>query len=308
MDTQHIALGNLKATDIRAAGIELPLTAIRQLCEAGRITAPICQDESYGGWNVGWRLDVESLAAYYADNPEALASDRQWFEANKPKKKPTAKQVVTDHADVLKAMTTHGDLHRWSRSHGFDSASGFSAFKKALKSELNIDYDALRHEAKQGRLDTVASAATKQITLYSDAKASKDRFGITDADGEPVWYGRLFSEYEPEQSATEMEAAKKAVWLAGKIAKLSDLDGIRLNLYVDAQWLVAAGYVKREPEGKSGGKARALGEAALRQGVDLHVTHVPGTENPADAYTICAGYQKWSDRDDLTELVEDSEE
>ena len=140
--------------------------------------------------------------------------------------------------------------------------------------------------------------AAKEVVLYSDAKAKYDRFGITDADGKPVWYGRFFDndrDYNGEQSSGEMAAAKKAVWLASKIAEKIG-EAVRLRLRVDAQWLCYAnGYTGAYKE--SGGKALQLAEAAQRLGVDLIVEWVPGKENPADDYTICKGFQKWQDAD-----------
>ena len=137
-------------------------------------------------------------------------------------------------------------------------------------------------------------AATKSLVFYSDAKASRDRFGITDRAGDPVWHGRFFDDdrdYDGEQSSGEMAAAKKAVWLAGKIAGAAG-ETVALTLFVDAEWLLWAN-AYFSPGKKVGGKARALAEAAVRAGIHLRVEHVAGADNPADAYTVCHGYQKY---------------
>lgn len=140
-----------------------------------------------------------------------------------------------------------------------------------------------------------------KLTLITDAKASKNRYAVCDGAGKPLWHGRFFDgdhDYNGEQSSGEMAAAKKAVWLASKIRERCGADSMELTLLVDAKWLTWANSVGAEGDnGKTGGKARALGETAKRLGVKLHVEHIPGESNPADAYTICTGYKRWQDND-----------
>jgi len=139
------------------------------------------------------------------------------------------------------------------------------------------------------------------LTLYSDANASHSRFAICDRDGKPLWYGRFFDndrEFDGEQSSGEMAAAKKAVWLAGKIKEAIGADSLRLTLMVDAEWLCWANEaLKPDWNGKTGGKAKFLAFAAKKAGVDLDVQHVRGVDNPADPWTTAAGFKKWSDND-----------
>lgn len=215
-------------------------------------------------------------------------------------KKPTARELVTRHAEELRGMD-HGELFRFSRAHGFDSRSGFAAYKKALKTELEIDYNALRAGKRSDQLKQLAEQATASLTLYSDAKASHDRFAICDRDGDPVWFGRFFDsdrDYDGEQSSGEMAAAKKAVWFASKVAEARGDKAIRLTLRVDAKWLCWANAAMRPGwDCKKGGKARALADAAKKLGVLLTVEHVDGRSNPADQWTVTTGYKKWSDND-----------
>ena len=146
------------------------------------------------------------------------------------------------------------------------------------------------------------------ITLFSDAKASKDRFAICRHDGLPVWYGRFFDsdrDYNGEQSSGEMAAAKKAVWLASKVKEHFGLTEVNLTLKVDAQWLRYANWVAAEVKG--GGKARTLGLAAIRLGVRLTVEWIPGKKNPADEYTVCKGYLSWKDID-LESLIDQDDD
>lgn len=146
-----------------------------------------------------------------------------------------------------------------------------------------------------------------KLMLFVDAKAKHDRFAICDCNGEPIWFGKFFEtdcDYNGEQSTGEMAAAKKAVWLASKVAESLGEKAIKLTLMVDAQWLTWANAAKNFPtDRKTGGKARVLMYAARRLGVDLTVEHVAGKDNPADKYTICAGYKKWSDNN-LAALID----
>lgn len=139
----------------------------------------------------------------------------------------------------------------------------------------------------------IANQNTICITLYSDAKASRDRFAICDAGGRPLWYGKFFDsdrDYNGEQSSGEMAAAKKAVWLASNIPHGEGTE-IHLTLKVDAEWLTWANNVAAGEKG--GGKARALGLYAQKLGVVLDVVHIPGATNPADKYTVCPGFKKY---------------
>lgn len=215
-----------------------------------------------------------------------------------PKKMKTpVREIVGQNIDELRNMTTHKELFDWAKAHGIDSAAGFASFKKSLLVG-GIDYEALRAGVNKEHAAAGAASATHVVTLYSDAKAKFDRFGITDANGNPVWFGKFFDDdrdYNGEQSSGEMAAAKKAVWLASKVKDAIGAQAIRLELFVDAEWLCYANNV--EAGEASGGKARALAYAAQRLGVVLNVNWIQGTENPADKFTTCAGFKKWQDTD-----------
>lgn len=213
-------------------------------------------------------------------------------------KSPTIAEIVAEHIEELKALTTHTELKEWADDNGLLTQQRFPRFKTALL-EHGIDYAAMRATADQARRESAKHA----ITLYSDAKASKLRFGICDQGGQPVWHGRDFDE-NGEQSAAELGAAKKAIWLAGKVRERSGLDSIKLTLLVDAEWLTHA---NRET---GGGQAAQLRRAAAKAGVVLDVRWIPGRENPADEYTICTGYMKWQsgiDQITVTEISADAE-
>lgn len=190
---------------------------------------------------------------------------------------------VAEATEELKTLDRKG-LYDWAIDNDLDSASGFSRFKKAL-AEHGIDYSAMARPA----LDPTA-----EMTLYCDAKVSKDRFAVVFGQDDPAWYGRFFDEVS-EQSQGEMAAAKKAVWYAAKAAELSR-QTLLLNLFVDAQWLCCA-------NGDSGGgKAAELRDYARKLGVVLNVEWIPGARNPADPFTVCGGFTKWNDTIDAARL------
>jgi hypothetical protein len=146
--------------------------------------------------------------------------------------------------------------------------------------------------------------ATASLTLYCDAKAKNDRSAICDKQGNPVWHGRFSAtdhDYNGEQSSGEIAAAKKAVWLACKVRETLGLAAIKLALKVDAEWLCYANAVRHGNPG--GGRARALGDLAIRSGVVLTVEQIAGGKNPASKYTICAEFKKWQDTD-LSTLID----
>lgn len=211
-------------------------------------------------------------------------------------KKITIKDKVRAAAEILHQCKSSASLRGWAVTNGCDSQAGFAAFKKALRSELGIDYDAMRDGAKIAKIETVAASADFETTLYSDAKASKDRYAVCGPNGEPLWYGRFFDNdktYDGEQSSGELAAALKAVWLARRIAEAVGAGVIKLTLRVDADWLTWANEAAVSTDKKRGGKARELASAAAKYGVILRVEHIPGSQNPADKWTVAEGFMRW---------------
>lgn len=211
---------------------------------------------------------------------------------NKMAKK-TIAAIVEENKDFL-ANRSLKELFAFAKENGFDSQAGFPRFKKALLN-IGVDYNNMRYEIKNNKLEELKKSATKEVTFYSDAKASHDRFAICDDQGSVVWYGKFYCEddYNGEQSSGELCAAMKAVWLASHIKRELNLDGLKLNLIVDAEWLKYANNVIKNRDG--GGKARALGEYAIKNGIYLNVTWISGEENPADRWTTKSGFQKYDE-------------
>ncbi len=86
---------------------------------------------------------------------------------------------------------SYQELLTWANEHGIDNRSAWGKYKAALK-EIGVDFDTLRGASRLAKRAELTGSATHRLLLYSDAKASVDRFGICGPDREPVWYGRFF--------------------------------------------------------------------------------------------------------------------
>lgn len=171
------------------------------------------------------------------------------------------------------------------------NAEDLEDFKKLNAKEYGV-WQVEKFEEKSEKTDTQPKAeeptTPHEITFYSDYKLGTNRFAITDENGAPLWYGKDF-DAPSSQAQGELNAGKKAVWLAGKVREMFDLPSIKLTLNVDAQWLTYQSDPKQ--------KGYELTRLAEKYNVILDVNWVNGEDNPADAYTTknASGYQKWSD-------------
>lgn len=214
----------------------------------------------------------------------------------------TIKDEVKQDKEHLSSCSYH-DLLTWANEHGINNRVAWGKYKVALN-EINVDFNALREISRLAKRAELLESATHKLLLYCDAKASMDRFGICGPDREPVWYGKFFDndkDYSGTQASGELAAAKKAVWLASKVAER--LGGVvELELRVDAEWLCWANNLKDN----RGGNARLLAQAAQLHGVALDVTHILGRDNPADQWTTTNGYLLWHST--IDGLVEQADE
>jgi hypothetical protein len=205
----------------------------------------------------------------------------------KPVKKLTIRQKVDASIDTLRACADHRALREWAVANGIDNRAAFPKFKDALL-EHGIDYEALR-DGRNAELEAARAAKiTHHLTLITDAKARTRRFGICHADGTPAWHGRFFDDdrdFDGEQSSGELACAKKAVWLASKVKDTLGVPALRLTLKVDAQWLCYQDHAKQ--------KGYILTQLARKHDIELYVEWIAGSTNPADALTICHGFQKY---------------
>jgi hypothetical protein len=203
--------------------------------------------------------------------------------------KKTIAQQVAEAESLLRTLGTHTELREWAIKNGMDNRSAFPKFKAALLN-IGIDYDKIKTGIHAMKAAEVENAITHEVTLYTDAKASAGRYGICDKIGNVVMHGRFFDDDDAgEQSRAELCAAKKAVWLASKIKEAVGATAIKLTLLVDAQWLVWQDH--------AGQKGYVLTQMARKYNIQLSVEWIPGSENPADKWTVASGYKKWSDND-----------
>ncbi|MGE5943664.1 MAG: ArdC family protein [Flavobacteriales bacterium] len=155
----------------------------------------------------------------------------------------------------------------------------FSSLKK-------VNASAKKDLSKNDKTISTKHDTNYQLILFSDYKSGTNKFGITDADGNPLWYGVDFDQ-PSSQPEGELNAAKKAIWLAYKIVDLYGQKGVKLILNVDAQWLVYQDNPKQ--------KGYQLKKLADKYGIELDTNWIPGKDNPADEYTVKSGFMKWSD-------------
>lgn len=161
---------------------------------------------------------------------------------------------VRDNAEQLRAMTSHGELFRWSRDNDLDKPWLFKKFKTELRKQLDVDYDALRAAVQEQRRAEIAdkAGAGPHVTLWAAGDAEAESFAIADREGTVLWYGEFFDDdrlyREGEQDTADTSAAEKAVWLAGKVIEDAGAEAGRLQLTVSNhevdQDVIAAAAVK----------------------------------------------------------------
>lgn len=197
--------------------------------------------------------------------------------------------MVEEHADRVKQLKSTQEITAFITEIGCKTQQRWGKAVAAIIECGGPDYYWLRGETRAASAEALRQSTTHEVELYVDAKARCQRFAITDAAGQPVWYGIFFEDDQSfsygdrnEQSACECAAARKAIWLASKIKEAAGQKAINLVLNVDASWLVTLA-----------GKATILATDARRFNIDLHMNWVPGTTNPADKFTIASGYRKW---------------
>ena len=207
----------------------------------------------------------------------------------------TIKEKVEANWDALKTMD-YRSLVAWAKENGIDNRQAYTRFRDEVE-ERGVEYNRLKNEyrdAKEREAEAELESVTDQITLYCDAKGSNHRFAITDEEGEVLYGGPFFENEKMGQAMAEMKAAKKTVWFARQVADFNSLEKVRLDLFVDAEWLCYANGTNYA--WSSGGKAKELGKYARYMGVALKVKHVPGKDNLANAFTEDKGYVRWGEK------------
>lgn len=188
----------------------------------------------------------------------------------------TAKELVEKHESTLKSFTTLRELYNFAKENGFgNSAQAFSTYKKALL-DIGIDYDTIKRERQEAYAKSLNEKAEVTLVLYSDANCKNNRFAVCNGNKQPVYFGNFFNG-TANQAMAELEAAKKALWVAVKVKEHYELEAMKLVLYVDAEWLTYQDNKKQ--------KGFILTEFANKNNIVLEVVHISGKDNPADKYT-----------------------
>lgn len=202
----------------------------------------------------------------------------------------TARDLVRDNADTLKAMTSHSELFVWAKEHGIDNGSLFRKWKTELRKQLHIDYDALRQRAFDARLAEMdaAAEAAPQVTLYAAGDVEVNSFAVCSEHGEDPWYGEFHdNDRVDDQDSADIEAARKAIYLAGQARDYQELDLIGLRLVVSNHRVTT----------------RALQRDILQHSVFVTVEVVDnGEDNPALEVCRMPGFRTWREVS-LTDLL-----
>ena len=151
--------------------------------------------------------------------------------------------LVEENAEELGAMTTHSELYAWAKEQELATKSKFPKFKTEIRKQLDLDYDELRAEAKkryEEELEAKAEALNAEskdgprVVLNAAGDAEVNSFAV--CKGEKVlWYGTFHPDdkhYDGEQTTADVEAMKKAVWLATKIKEAAKVETLMLELHV----------------------------------------------------------------------------
>ena len=207
----------------------------------------------------------------------------------------TITAAVTEDADQLKAMTTHGELYRWAKERGL-VGNQFWAVKHELR-KIDVDYDSIRDKVTRQRLAelTVASATTALPVIALSAAGADEvaSYAVCDDEGTVVWYGtfherdRLYC--KGNQASADTSAASKAIFIASKARQAANLEHAQLNLtltnpHVDTDYLV-----------RDATTSRLL--------LHIEINDDPADPPAATAWCENPGFQHWS-QTDLAALVD----
>lgn len=194
-----------------------------------------------------------------------------------------AAAAVADHADALRAASTHRDLRAWAEAQDLtDPASQWVKVKAELRKQHDIDYDQIRADtlAQESKALAEAGDDAPTITLCVAGDAEVNSFAVCAADNDSEsWYGeyhpndRIYA--EGDELSAEKSAADKAVFLAGKAREAIGADAVRLTILTTHPDLDAAD----------------LAATANRYRVIVDVEHTE--QNPAVALTRAPGYRTW---------------
>lgn len=178
----------------------------------------------------------------------------------------------------------------------------WSSFKKGLNN-LGIEYTSKEVQHEQDSLtkkESLIENSEYQIQLTTDGQFDIKRFAIVDKNNKPLWYGRCFDVDFDNQFQAELDAAKKAVWVAEQIKNQQGLDSLVLVLNTDNEALTYQ--TKKEQKGF------ILTKMCSDKNIGLVVNHITGgKKNPADSFVRGNGYAKFDKTVDYKDLLETNE-
>lgn len=149
-----------------------------------------------------------------------------------------ASDAVTEHAEALRKMSTHGEIYGWAKDNDLTGRTLFPKVKAQLRKKLGIDYDKLRESTTEQRAGELAGAAADapEIVLWAAADDEAGTFAVCDGEGEALWYGTFHPDdryyRKGDQASASLSAAEKAVYIAGQARREADLEAVRLRLLV----------------------------------------------------------------------------
>lgn len=201
--------------------------------------------------------------------------------------------IVTEHAETLRAMTSHDDLRAFGHAHGFDNPQAFGRYKKALEM-IGVSYQALRDKqyCVPGNIDPEGYFI--RLAVAFDARTF--HYAVTTDAGTVLWHGRVMEMNPPPTPLQGItDATRKGVWLASKAREASDLDGVGLDLVTDPSFT----------DNTNGGTARlaSIDEYGRSLRVAVTIRAVPLDRNVAAPATRLPGWRRWGDND-LRSLIQ----
>jgi hypothetical protein len=194
---------------------------------------------------------------------------------------------VKEHSEELTGIAdTEGfrGLRKWGLDHGYNSQVGFGNYKKALLSELNIDYSGRREEEVQHEDAKLRSAITHRVELFADYRHATDRFAVLDEDRRPLWHDHEYTA-QADQLAGEKDVVRRAVWLAHQAGDEVKAEAVELRLHVT------------DPQ-------MAQEEVAWARQKHVALTVIQEVDNPAETYTLPSnGFLKHPKGEELVRLA-----
>lgn len=190
-------------------------------------------------------------------------------------KKITIQGKVYATATLIRLLIKHLEFRNWAIHSNMGNY--LSIYESALIKE-GFDYGKLLPMIADFPREQLNRLSTHELTLYCDAKASTKRFSISDENHQPISYGffKHTDDYS-RQDHSELAVARRAVEIAGQIAKQHNIKTLRLHLYTDSRMLTFLDSIKR--------KGLILALDSILQNIDLYVHWIPGETNPADPKT-----------------------